>query len=154
VGPYCFVLIAGLCFSGHSVKADVHQMGMMSAVEVTAQGYVVSTSITDVIDMHDFRKSPSACQDGICIRYHKHCADDAGKIGCIYRVVWPGIAPDGVIHVTADSAAALDTAEREVALRVDRDGKAALLPFTLFSERAGADAPPDCTDDFKACAGP
>lgn len=155
MSPSCFVLIAGLCFSGHNLKAEVHSMGMISAVEVTGAGYVFSTAGTDVIDMHDFRKSPQACQDGVCIRYHKFCTTEGGQTTCQYRVVWPGIVPDGLITVTADNAAALAAAEREVSLQVARDGKSALLPFTLFRERASVEKPPACPDgNFKLCAPP
>lgn len=116
-------------------------MGLGFAATVTADHYRVDTGVTDVIDMHDFRKSPKACAEDRCIRYHKHCAQG---ISCTYRLVWPGIVPDGRVIITADDPAALADAEREVSLIVDRDGKTVKLPFTTMTALASSEAPPPC----------
>jgi hypothetical protein len=151
----CLVLIAALCFSGNDVRANVQNVGFGFAASVTAPHYTLNTGSTDVIDMHDFRKAPQACAEGRCIRYHKHCAPaDKGET-CAYRVVWPGIVPDGLITVTADSGDAMKAAEGEIALVFDRDGKTVKLPFAAMTVLASSEEPPPCPGtDFAACDPP
>ncbi|MEJ1969315.1 MAG: hypothetical protein WDN03_11890 [Rhizomicrobium sp.] len=153
----CLVLIAGLCFEGHTVKAEVANFGLGYSAEVTGEQYVVRTGGTDVVQMHDFRKAPKACADGVCVRYVKSCqpAHPAG-IECRYAVVWPGIVPDGGISVTAASAEALATAGREVSIVVERDGKSAKLPLSALDVTADAHTLADCPAgmSFDACDPP
>ena len=151
----CFVLAFGLCFEGKHVKAEAQDFGLGRTLGVTAEHYSVDTAITDVIQMHDFRKSPKACVDGSCIRYHKHCAPAAKGIACDYRLVWPGVLPDGLVTITADDDAALAAAEREVSLIFTRDGKEAKLPFATMTVRSKDDLPPDCPGAaYDACDPP
>ena len=153
---YCLVLIAGLCFSGHHVKAEVSSLPFGYAVTVTADRYKVETAASDVIQMHDFRKAPKACQGDVCVRYHKFCAPKDGKIHCFYRVIWPGIVPDGTFRVDADDGAALALAEQETAIMVHRDNKEAKLPLTALSVLAKTETLADCPPDlgFNACDPP
>ena len=148
----CFVLAFGLCFDGKHVQVTADDFGMGRMLAVTAEHYRVHSAITDVIEMHDFRKSPRACVDDICIRYHKHCVPAEKGITCEYRVVWPGIVPDGLVTITADDDAALDAAEHEVSLAFTREGKTAKLPFSTMTVRDRSEAPPACTSaDYGTC---
>jgi hypothetical protein len=150
--PYCLLAIAALCFSNPHVKAEVSNFGLGYAVTVTADHYTVSHGMTDVIHMHDFRKSPRACIDKHCLSYHKHCDTKGADMVCNYWLGIPGVVPDGLVTITADSGAALIQAEREVA----RIGESSLLPFSAMSVQSDAAAPPDCPGDvaFVACAPP
>ena len=148
----CLVLAFGLCFAGKDVQATASDFGMGRTLSVTAEHYTVHTAITDVIDMHDFRKAPMACADDRCIRYHKHCAPADKGIVCEYRVVWPSVVPDGLVRITAENDTALDAAEHEVSLIFTRDGKTVKLPFAMMTVRDKAEAPPECTNaDYDAC---
>jgi len=150
--PYCLLAIAALCFSNPHVKAEVTNFGLGYAVTVTADHYTVNHGMTDVIHMHDFRKSPRACMDKRCLGYHKHCESKGASIVCDYWLGIPGVIPDGLVTITADSEAALAAAEREVA----RIGESALLPFSTMSVRSAEPAPPDCPGDvaYATCAPP
>jgi hypothetical protein len=148
----CLVLAFGLCFTGKDVQASASDLGYGRTLTVTAEHYSVHTAITDMIDMHDFRKSPKACADDRCIRYHKHCAPADKSIVCEYRLVWPGVLPDGLVRITAENDAALDAAEHEVSLIFERDGKTVKLPFATMTVRSNDKAPPDCAGAaYDAC---
>jgi hypothetical protein len=152
----CLILMGGLCFGGHHLKAEADDFGMGRTYRVAAEHYSVETAVTDVIDMHDFARSPKACADDVCIRYHKHCTPKDKGITCAYRVVWQGVVPDGLITITADSAEGLAAAEQEVALAIDRPGgKTVQLPFAAMTAASRDETPPECAGgDFAACDPP
>ncbi|HWD28683.1 MAG TPA: hypothetical protein VG387_16040 [Rhizomicrobium sp.] len=151
----CLVLAFGLCFDGKHVTVESEQFPLGRALTATAERYRVETAATDVFEMHDFRKSPKACADDVCIRYHKHCAPAAKGIVCGYRLVWPGILPDGLVTITADGDAALGAAEHEVSLVVEQGGRTAKLPFALMTVRSKDEAPPACRNGaYDACDPP
>ncbi len=157
MSPYCLIAIAGLCFTGPHVTAEVSNFGSMGYhLTVTADHYVVDHLLTDVIEMHDFRKSPRACVDQHCIGYHKHCEPkdrtaDKGAVTCTYHLGIAGVIPDGVVTIIADSEGALADAEREVA----RIGEGYPLPFSLMTVRTAEAEPPVCPGaDYAVCAPP
>jgi hypothetical protein len=152
VSPYCLIAIAGLCFSGPHVTAEVSNFGSMGYhLTVTADHYVVDHLLTDVIEMHDYRKGPRACVDKQCIGYLKHCVPKDKGVSCTYHLGIAGVIPDGVVTITADSEAALADAEREVT----RIGEGYALPFSLMTMRSAESEPPVCQGaDYAVCASP
>ena len=153
----CMVLVAALCSDAHHVKTQMDNFGLGYVATIIAESYEVHSGATDVIDMHDFRKAPKACVDGTCIRYHKFCAPAAGaKVQCSYRVVWPGIVPDGAVSIVANDRDALTLAEQETSLIVERDGKSARIPFASMTVLAPANMPDACPQNltFSDCDPP
>jgi len=151
--PYCLIAIAGLCFTNPQVKADVTNFGGMGyAVTVSTDHYKVHHVLTDVILVHDYRKEARACVDKQCIGYHKHCEPDGTGLSCTYHLGIPGVVPDGMVRITADSAATLVDAEREVT----RIGEGYPLPFSLMTVRSDAAEPPNCPQEiaYAVCTAP
>ncbi|HXC55630.1 MAG TPA: hypothetical protein VNU97_10055, partial [Rhizomicrobium sp.] len=69
-----------------------------------------------------------------------------------YRLGIPGVVPDGMVTITADNAAALADAEREVT----RIGEGYPLPFSLMTVRSDDSDLPLCPPGtaYAACAPP
>jgi hypothetical protein len=153
--PSCLLLVAGFCLSGSAVHVDMNDFHMGYNVEIGGPGYKARLGGGDVMTMHDYRKAPQACADGACLRYIKTCTDLAGgAMRCDYRITWAGLIADGGITITADSRAALATAEGEIQKAVYRGETTTFVPLSLLTVTLPESSLKDCPGEASTCNPP
>jgi hypothetical protein len=83
-----------------------------------------------------------ACQDDACLSYHKWCEDTPEAVTCRYTIA--GIPYAGWLTLTARNRAAIDEAERFMAILPTPGDATKQVPLTLLSVVATDSRPPFC----------
>src|SRR5262245_42341591 len=147
--PSCTALIGYLCVfaglgaeSGPQTSIVITTGSLYRQAEVRSLAWKAAFVLSgDVMGPVYYRPDAvhEACNNGICVKYHRKCDNADRPMICDYRFVSPFIRSE--IHVEATSPAAFVTASRSLHVLANLDG--ATVSFSIL-DREGALPDPYC----------
>lgn len=142
LGVACAVVVASVCL--HDAREiRFTDSSNSSSAEVNGIGYTARIIYgSDVISAPDWTRMNTACEDGVCVAYHKWCRNEGTF--CRYQFSQPGDMQNTVIEITALDHAAPSRSESSVAVLAGNGWKMTEVPLTRFYVVSSTEDPPYC----------
>jgi len=141
----CLVLIAEVCFLSldQQVSVDSSSLGN-SAIVRTATYKATLDWNSDAIRTPDWSRMNSACWQGVCVAYYKHCAVQEHKYVCSYHFSQPGDMANKELRIEADSRKGIEAAEEQIAVLARTGFQFSTISLNRFTIESSGSEPPYC----------